>query len=61
MANSEKYLTVQYHYQFKSIIKNGNTIIGAEFYEINTGAQLIVKAKRVIDATELGDALAFLL
>ena len=58
MANSEKYLTVQYHYQFKSIIKNGNTIIGAEFYEINTGAQLIVKAKRVIDATELGDALA---
>ena len=58
MANSEKYLTVQYHYQFKSIIKNGNTIIGAEFYEINTGAQLIVKAKRVIDATELGDGLA---
>jgi hypothetical protein len=58
MAQNEKLLTVKYHYQFKSVIKNGNTIIGAEFYEINTGAQLIVKAKRVIDATELGDALA---
>ena len=58
MARNEKYLTVKYHYQFKNVIKNGNSIIGAEFYEINSGAQLIVKAKRVIDATELGDALA---
>ena len=58
MARNEKYLTVKYHYQFKNVIKNGNSIIGAEFYEINTGAQLIVKAKRVIDATELGDGLA---
>jgi len=58
MAYSEKKLIVKYHYQFKSVIKNGNTIIGAEFYEINTGAQLIVIAKRVIDATELGDGLA---
>jgi hypothetical protein len=58
MARNEKYLTVKYHYQFKNVIKNGNSIIGAEFYEIKTGAQLIVKAKRVIDATELGDGLA---
>ncbi|HBT93900.1 MAG TPA: FAD-dependent oxidoreductase [Chitinophagaceae bacterium] len=58
MARKEQLLTVKYNYQFKSVIKNGHTIIGAEFYEINTGAQLIVKAKRVIDATELGDALA---
>jgi hypothetical protein len=58
MARNEKYLTVKYHYQFKNVIKNGNSIIGAEFYEIISGAQLIVKAKRVIDATELGDALA---
>ena len=58
MARNEQLLTVKYHYQFKSVIKNGHTIIGAEFYEINTGAKLIVKAKRVIDATELGDALA---
>ncbi len=58
MARNEKYLTVKYHYQFKNVIKNGNSIIGAEFYEINSGAHLIVKAKRVIDATELGDALA---
>ena len=58
MARNEQLLTVKYNYQFKSVIKNGHIIIGAEFYEINTGAQLIVKAKRVIDATELGDALA---
>ena len=58
MARNEKYLTVKYHYQFKNVIKNGNSIIGAAFYEINTGTQLVVKAKRVIDATELGDGLA---
>ena len=58
MAHKEKHLTVKYQYQFKNVIKNGNTITGAEFYEINTGAKLIVKAKRVIDATELGDGLA---
>jgi hypothetical protein len=58
MANSEKNLMVKYQYQFKEIIKSDKTVIGAEFYEINTGGQLIVKAKRVIDATELGDALA---
>ena len=58
MARNEKYLTVKYQYQFKNVIKNGNSIIGAEFYEINTGTQLVVKAKRVIDATELGDGLA---
>ena len=58
MAHNEQHLTIKYLYQFKNVIKNGNTITGAEFYEINTGAKLIVKAKRVIDATELGDGLA---
>ena len=58
MAKKEKYLTLKYQYQFKSVIKIGNTIIGAEFYHIKSGAKLLVKAKRVIDATELGDALA---
>ncbi len=58
MARKEQLLTVKYNYQFISVIKNGTTITGAEFYEINTGAKLLVKAKRVIDATELGDGLA---
>ena len=58
MAHNEQHLTIKYLYQFKNVIKNGNTITGAEFYEINTGAKLLVKAKRVIDATELGDGLA---
>ena len=58
MAKNEKKLTVKLHYQFKKIIKEGAAIVGAEFYQIKTGIPLIVKAKRVIDATELGDALA---
>ena len=58
MAKNEKKLTVKLHYQFKKIIKEGAAIAGAEFYQIKTGTPLIVKAKRVIDATELGDALA---
>ena len=58
MARKEQLLTVKYNYQFISVIKNGTTITGAEFYEIYTGAKLLVKAKRVIDATELGDGLA---
>jgi len=57
MASHEKKLTVKYLYQFKKILKEGNIIIGATFYNIKTGNTLIVKAKRVIDATELGDAL----
>lgn len=58
MAKNEKKLTVKLHYQFNKIIKEGAAIVGAEFYQIKTGTPLIVKAKRVIDATELGDALA---
>lgn len=58
MAQNEKSLTIKYEYQFKKILKEGNVIVGAEFYQMNSGAPLIVKAKRVIDATELGDALA---
>ena len=58
MAQKEKHLTIKFEYQFKKIIKEGNAITGAEFYQINNGTLLIVNAKRVIDATELGDAMA---
>ncbi len=58
MARQEKKLSIKYLYQFKEIIKEGNTITGALFYHVQNGALLKVTAQRVIDATELGDALA---
>jgi hypothetical protein len=58
MARQEKKLFIKYLYQFKEIIKEGNTITGALFYHIQNGSLLKVTAQRVIDATELGDALA---
>ena len=57
MAQNEKKLTIKFNYQFKKIIKEGNKIVGAEFYQVKSDTPFIVKAKRVIDATELGDAL----
>jgi hypothetical protein len=57
MAGNEKMLSVKYLYQFVKTLMEGKQITGALFYNSITGATLIVKAKRVIDATELGDAL----
>jgi hypothetical protein len=57
MAGNEKKLSVKYQYQFVKTLMEGKQITGALFYNTITGATLIVKAKRVIDATELGDAL----
>ncbi|MEI6188930.1 MAG: FAD-dependent oxidoreductase [Chitinophagia bacterium] len=58
MAKQEKKLSIKYLYQFKEVIKSGDTIIGAIFYHVQNGSLLKVTAQRVIDATELGDALA---
>ena len=58
MASEEKNLKVKYRYQFKEVIKSGNIIVGARFYNVINKEALIVKAKRIIDATELGDVLA---
>ncbi|MGI9138604.1 MAG: FAD-dependent oxidoreductase [Sediminibacterium sp.] len=58
MAKNEKHLNIKYDFEFKQIIKQGNKVIGAEFYHKHSGIHLLVSAKRVIDATELGDALA---
>ena len=51
MASEEKNLKVKYRYQFKEVIKSGNLIVGARFYNVNNNETLIVKAKRIIDAT----------
>lgn len=57
MAKEEKFLKIVYQYQFKKIVKKGNSIIGAEFYNVENNDKLMVTAKRIIDATELGDVL----
>jgi hypothetical protein len=57
MAAKEKLLQVKYRWQFKDIIKSGNKVNGAIFKD-KDGKLLTVFAKIIIDATELGDALA---
>ncbi|MCA6438340.1 MAG: FAD-dependent oxidoreductase [Sediminibacterium sp.] len=58
MAAREKFLRIKYHYEFLRVLKNKLTIIGAEFIDKETGKKLLIYAKQVIDATELGDAIA---
>ena len=50
-------LQVYYHWYFDKAIMEGNTIKGAVFENVR-GQKLTVYAKRVIDATDLGDVYA---
>jgi hypothetical protein len=50
-------MQVYYHWYFDKAIMNGNTITGAVFENVR-GQHLTVYAKRVIDATDLGDVYA---
>ncbi len=58
MARAEKNLTVKYNYDFLKVNKNADTITGAVFFDKINQKNIIIKAKRYIDATELGDVLA---
>ncbi len=58
MAKNEKYLQIHYHYELLSVKKEGNTISGVLFYDNQLQKNILIKAKRYIDATELGDILA---
>ncbi len=58
MAASTKNLTVKYQLHFQKTIVNNGVIKGAEFTQSPTNEKLIIYAKQVIDATELGDVLA---
>jgi hypothetical protein len=58
MAKSEKYLKIHYHYELVNVIKKENTITGVLFYDNQQQKNILIKAKRYIDATELGDVLA---
>jgi len=58
MARAEKKLTVKYNYDFIKVYKQGDAISGILFYDKQTQKNVLIKAKRYIDATELGDVLA---
>ena len=57
MAAAEKQLSVIYGFHLTNMVKKGNRVIGAIF-ENEQKKKLIVHAKVVIDATDLGDGLA---
>ncbi|NEW84269.1 MAG: FAD-dependent oxidoreductase [Mariniphaga sp.] len=57
MAATEKQLSVIYGYHLTGIVKDGNIVTGAIF-ENDQKERLTVRAKVVIDATDLGDGLA---
>ncbi len=57
-ADKEKSLQVLYVYQFSQLLKENGKITGAFFRHLVDGSILKVKAKVVIDATELGDVFA---
>ena len=57
MAAAEHQLTVIYGYHLVKITKKGNKVTGATF-ENEQNEQFTVRAKVVIDATDLGDGLA---
>jgi len=58
MAKSEKHLQINYHYELLKVNKEANTITGVLFYDNQNQKNILIKAKRYIDATELGDVLA---
>lgn len=57
-AANEKYLTVIFQQEFKSVTKQGNKVTGAVFYTKNKATSLRIQAQVVIDGTELGDVFA---
>jgi len=59
MASAEKSLQVLYQHQFNgTIVRNNSLVAGARFVSLVNGEQLVVYAKQVVDATELGDVMA---
>lgn len=58
MAARESNLTVLYGYELIAVLKKGDRICGARFQHLTTGKKLLVRSTQLIDATELGDAIA---
>jgi hypothetical protein len=58
IASAEDKLDIIYQCRFDKVLKKGNQVIGAVFINLISQKRFEVRAKVVIDATELGDALA---
>ena len=58
LASAEQKLTVRYGLRFTAAIMKGNRMKGARFRDEATGRKLTIRARQVIDATELGDVIA---
>lgn len=58
LAAKEKNLTVVHGFELVAVKKKGNRIVGATFKQISGGKKLSIRSKQLIDATELGDAIA---
>lgn len=58
IVSKEKKLVVKYHFDFLRVIHKNGKIRGAVFFDKVNQKQIAVSAKRYIDATELGDAIA---
>lgn len=56
MAAAEKNLEIIYGYYITEILKEGSRVVGAVFSN-DEGDKIVVKAKVVVDATDLGDCL----
>ena len=58
LAAKEPRLTVMHGVVFSKALLKGKQVTGAELTDVKTGKKIIVYAKQVIDATELGDVMA---
>ena len=57
-TKSEKNLKVYFRLEFETVLKEGNKVTGATFRNSDNTEVLKVKARVVVDATELGDVFA---
>jgi len=58
MAAAEPSLRVLFRHRFVDVVKDGNRVRGAVLEDLATGRRVEVRAKVVVDGTDLGDALA---
>lgn len=58
MLQAEEHAVVRLGWKFESTLKTDNRVTGANFVHVGSRERLTVHARVVIDATELGDALA---
>ena len=58
MVSATPRLTVKYGYAFIAPLITSGRVAGARFRDLSTGRDVIIRARCVIDATDLGDVLA---